>query len=221
MYKNLVVQIDDIVSQRSLLDHPFYQDWNMGKVSLDSLRNYAKQYYHFELAYPTFLSGIHHRCADRDIRQHILDNLWDEEHGPENHVELWLRFCDALGLERSDVINSTPMDSTSQLINKYQDLTRTGSLAAGAAALYAYESQVPKVANAKMEGLKDHYGIDSELDVSFFQVHKVLDEVHSDAEREMVLSMAGSDEKDHSEVLEAVNDATETLWQFLDGVYED
>ena len=99
-------------------------------------------------------------------------------------------------------------------------MTKTGSLAAGAAALYAYESQVPNIAKAKMEGLRDYYGIDSDLDVSFFQVHKVLDEAHSDAEREMILSMTGDDENGHSEVLEAVNDATETLWQFLDGVYE-
>jgi pyrroloquinoline-quinone synthase len=72
-------------------------------VLKESLKQYAKEYFHFEAMYPTFLSAVHSRCSDRKARQLLLDNLWDEEHGEENHVELWLRFCDALGLDREEV----------------------------------------------------------------------------------------------------------------------
>ena len=74
MAKDLVTRIDEIVRRRSLLKHPFYQAWTMGELPLESLCGYAAQYYHFELAYPTFLSGLHHRCSDQSIRQLLLDN---------------------------------------------------------------------------------------------------------------------------------------------------
>ena len=218
MTTELLARIEELIERRSLLKHPFYQAWTMGTLPLESLKDYAAQYYHFELAYPTFLSGLHYRCADRSVRQALLDNLWDEEHGDENHVELWLRFCDALGLDRDDVQDSSPSAATRSLVSTYKDLTSMGSLSAGAAALYAYESQVPEVAKVKLQGLREFYGMQDERSVSFFQVHQTLDEEHSDAERAMVLKLA-SDERDMQATVEAVDTATEELWRFLDGVY--
>lgn len=185
---------------------------------MELLRQYAAQYYHFELAYPTFLSGVHHRCHDRSIRQLILDNLWDEEHGPDNHVELWLRFCDALGLRRDSVEESGTMPATDLLVETYQRLTTTGAPSAGLAALYAFESQVPEVAKAKIQGLQAYYGINDLGSVSFFTVHRTLDQAHAAAEMEMVLSLARTEEE-QEEVLDAVDKSTLALWQFLDGVY--
>ena len=211
--------IEEIIRERSLLKHPFYEAWTMGELPVESLRGYAAQYYHFELAYPTFLSGLHHRCSDQSVRQMLLDNLWDEEHGDENHVELWLRFCEGLGLDRADVRKGPPVAATAALVSLYKELTSTGPLAAGAAALYAYESQVPEVAKVKLEGLRRFYGMGDTRSVSFFRVHQTLDEAHSAAEREMVQTLAG-DDSDRDGALEAVDRATAGLWQFLDGVYE-
>ena len=219
MGKELTARIDEIIGERSLLKHPFYQAWTEGKLPLESLRGYAGQYYHFELAYPTFLSGLHYRCVDQRIRQLLLDNLWDEEHGPENHVELWLRFCDALGLDREQVRADDPATDTVSLVNTYKALTSSGPLAAGAAALYAYEVQVPEVAKAKLDGLRQLYDMDDQRALSFFQVHQTLDIEHSDAERKMVVALASTDvEKDAA--VQAVDEATSRFWSFLDGVYE-
>ena len=79
-------RIDQIVQERSLLKHPFYKAWTEGTLPLESLKGYAAEYYHFELAYPTFLSGLHYRCSDRRVRHLLLENLWDEEHGPDGTV---------------------------------------------------------------------------------------------------------------------------------------
>ena len=73
--------LDAIIDERSLLKHPFYQAWNAGTLPLESLREYAKQYFHFEAAFPTFLSAIHARMEPGAARQAVLENLWDEEHG--------------------------------------------------------------------------------------------------------------------------------------------
>ena len=215
---DLVAQIDELIEEKSLLKHPFYQAWTEGSLPVESLRDYASQYYHFEKAYPTFLSGLHYRCSDQRIRQLILDNLWDEEHGEENHVELWLRFCEALDLDRDEVRRGKPNKATAKLLATYGELTAESSLAAGASALYAYESQVPAVAKEKIRGLREFYGVDDARSVSFFSVHKTLDEEHSDAERDMVLTLAATEEDD-VDSLDAVERASDALWRFLDGVY--
>ena len=218
MSKNIIDRVDEIIEKKSLLKHPFYQEWTKGTLPLDSLKKYAAQYYHFEMAYPTFLSGVHYRCHNQRVRQLLLDNLWDEEHGPENHVELWLKFCDGLGVDRDEVQNGVPSEATTALVETYTDLTSMGPLAAGIAALYAYESQVPEVASVKLEGLKEFYDFDDDDSVSFFQVHQGLDVEHSEAEKDMVSALAVT-ESDKAAVVEASESATRTLWKFLDGVY--
>ena len=127
MSDRYIDQIEETIRQRSLLKHPFYQAWSNGSLPMESLDRYAGQYYHFESAYPTFLSGLHHRCADRGIRQLLLDNLWDEEHGEENHVELWLRFCEGLGIGRDDVQATPPAEETAALGQRLQGAYLGGS----------------------------------------------------------------------------------------------
>ena len=211
-------RIEKIISERSLLGHPFYQAWSNGTLPTESLVNYAAQYYHFELAYPTFLSGLHHRCADREVRQLLLDNLWDEEHGGDNHLELWLRFCEGLGMDRNDVQAGAQAEATAALVETFRELTSDAPLSAGAAALYAYESQIPEVAAAKLQGLRDFYGIEGGQAGEFFAVHQTLDQQHSQAERAMVQALATTPQEQKAAV-QAVDTATQALWRFLDGVY--
>ena len=42
------------------------------------------------------------------MRKQILYKLWDEEHGKDNHAELWLRFAEGIGVSREDVQSAEP-----------------------------------------------------------------------------------------------------------------
>src|SRR5262249_23231893 len=95
--------VDSIIEEKSLLKHPFYQAWQAGKLSMDDLRYYAKAYYPHVAAFPRYVSQAHAGSEDLGTRQMLLENLIEEERGPENHPELWLRFCEGLGLKREDV----------------------------------------------------------------------------------------------------------------------
>src|SRR2546428_13767981 len=97
---NVTDRIDELVAERHLLKHPFYVAWTEGRLSLDTLQRYAEQYYNHVAAFPRYLSAIHAQTEDLKVRQHILDNLNDEEQGDKNHPELWLRFAEALGCTR-------------------------------------------------------------------------------------------------------------------------
>lgn len=215
--ENVVSSLDQEVQQRHLLNHPFYQRWSAGELSRPELEEYARQYYHYALAFPTFLSGMHAHTEDMVIRQHLLENLIEEERGPENHPELWLRFCEALSLDRADVVSGTPNAATRALIDSMRTFASSESLHEGLAALYAYESQIPAVAKAKIDGLAAWYGITEPRDVAFFSVHMTADVLHSATARELLEQLCDSPEKSEEARLSAAR-TLERLYEFLDAV---
>ena len=215
--EQLCDRIDAIIADRSLLKHPFYQTWQAGELTLEALRGYACQYYHHVLAFPTYVSGTHANCDDLPDRQELLENLVEEEQGPDNHPELWLRFGEALGLSREGMIGSTPLPETRGLIETYRRITKDTPFVRGISALYAYESQVPEIAGTKMDGLKRFYGIDDPQGLRFFVVHHSLDVEHAKVTRNLV-SKYGETPEAQEDATSAVEEATQALWSFLDGV---
>ena len=159
MNERLIDRLRRHIAARNLLDHPFYQDWRQGRLTIDDLRAYAGQYYHFEIRFPRFLSAIHSRCPDREVRQDILSNLWDEEHGERNHRALWLDFCAGTGLGSTEAETTSLQPGTLALLDTYTGICSTRSFQEGLAAVYAYEVQVPQIAAEKLAGLKNLYGI--------------------------------------------------------------
>lgn len=211
-------KLDQRIENKSLLNHPYYQAWKAGELTLDDLQVYAAQYYFFEANFPRYLSAIHTQCPDRDVRQNILENLWDEEHGPENHRQLWLDFCAALGSDEQAVVDAEVLPTTEALLDTYSMITSEGTFQEGLAAMYAYEAQVPKVALEKIRGLQEFYGLNSEESVKFFEVHSTLDEEHSAREAgDLALSTQPNQEAGVEAALESALDA---WWGFLDGVEE-
>jgi pyrroloquinoline-quinone synthase len=208
-------EVDRLIEERSLLKHPYYQAWQKGELTLDSLRHYAGQYYHHVLALPQYVSGAHANCPDQGARQELLENLIEEERGDENHPELWLRFGEALGLDRSVIAGSEAAPETSHLVETFRDLTLQGSFAQAATALYCYESQVPEVAKTKIAGLEQFYGVNDERGLQFFNVHIGADEWHAEVGRGFIERYG---EDDREAVRDAARRSLDALWSFLDGV---
>ena len=213
---DLLDRLDHMIDERHLLKHPFYTKWNEGTLPLEALQEYARQYYAFEAAFPRLLSAIHSRTEDAGVRQQLLDNLWDEEHGRDNHAELWLRFAEGIGVERHDVRTAKRNKATQALVDLYTDMSRTAPVPAAVAALYAYERQVPQVAGSKIDGLQRHYGVDDSRTTAFFAVHGVLDIEHSGAERKMLATLTV--DADPRPVEDATRRALDAWWNFLSAV---
>ena len=213
---NLIDRLQNRIEKKSLLTHPFYQAWQAGQLTIDDLKFYAGQYYQFEANFPRLLSAIHSHCPDREVRQDLLSNLWDEEHGEHNHRAMWLDFCSELGLEPEQVELSEVDTKTQALLDTYTDVCNDSNFQAGLAAIYAYEVQVPQVAVEKIRGLKEFYGFDQQDTIEFFQVHSTLDEEHAHEEAEAIRSMTG--EADEFVVEAGLQRALDAWWVFLDGV---
>jgi pyrroloquinoline-quinone synthase len=209
----IVERIHALVAERRLLDHPFYSSWSQGALTREALQKYAEQYYHWVYAFPTWLSAAHSNATDLAMRREILANLMDEEQGADHHPELWLRFCDALGLDREQVTSAALLPETRAAIAAMRRVCRDEPAVAGVAALYAYESQQPEVMKVKREGLRDLYGVTSGHD--YFEVHERLDVEHSAGERALIAAHADGHETEIETAARAALDAT---YQLLDGV---
>jgi len=212
-------RLDETIASHALLSHPFYQSWNAGTLSADTLREYIKQYYAHVRVFPRYVSAAHAACDDIRVRQLLLENLIDEDQGDSNHPELWMRFADGMNVARDDVRSAALLEKTRESVDTMVELTRSEDFRDGLAALYAYESQVPMVAKTKREGLAKFYNLSDERSVSFFSVHEAADIEHSRVERELLVEHCATEEQ-QDRAIAAADQAARALWQFLDGVYE-
>lgn len=210
----LEARIKSILEAKSLLHHSFYTEWTKGSLSIERLQEYARQYYHFEAAFPRFLSAIHARTESAEIRQVLLDNLWDEEHGDRNHPALWLEFATALGVKGKEVKSAELRPETVGLIAHFAATSERAPIAEALATLFAYEGQVPNLAWQKIKGLSDHYGFTPDQ-FEFFSVHLVSDVAHAGAEMRAIQSSTIDDDG----VVAAVEASCDRLLSFLDGCY--
>lgn len=209
--------IDSKVSERAMLSHPFYQAWTEGRLPLDTLRAYARQYFHHVEAFPRAVSAVHSACPDREGRRMLAENLAEEEGieaGKQDHATLWLMFACGLGDDEGAVRAQSLNPETQALIDTFRGLSRR-SYAAGLGALYAYESQFPGVASAKIEGLVDRYGIQDEETLRFFRVHESADLDHSAVCRALLDRLP---EAEKAEAIAAGEELAGALWNFLSGV---
>jgi pyrroloquinoline-quinone synthase len=209
--------IDTKVAERAMLNHPFYQAWTEGRLPIDTLRAYARQYFHHVEAFPRAVSAVHSACPDRDGRRMLAENLAEEEGleaGKQDHATLWMMFACGLGESEAGVRSQSLNAETQDLIDTFRKLSRQ-SYAAGLGALYAYESQFPGVASAKIEGLIDRYGIKDEETLRFFRVHESADVEHSSVCRDLLDRLP---EAEKAEAVAAGEELAGALWNFLSGV---
>lgn len=216
--QEFLVKLDAIVTERHMLQHPFYLMWNEGTLTLDMLREYAKEYYHQVHAFPTYVSATHANCDDMEVRQMLLENLVEEEQGPDNHPELWLRFADSLGVSRQEIKERRFLSHTRASVRILKELAGRNNPSEGLAALYAYESQIPEISTTKIDGLKKWYGLDTKDALEFFVVHEHADEIHRTVTREALVRLCTTDEQKQA-ALDSAREAADAFNLLLDGVY--
>ncbi len=218
--EEFLTALDALIAEKHLLKHPFYRLWSQGRLSRENLREYAVSYYPHVAAFPTYVSGVHSGCEDAALRQQLLENLIEEEHGAENHPALWRRFATCLGAAESELSPVARTPEVAAAITEFRRATRGGSTAEGLAALYAYESQIPEVSKTKREGLSAFYGIQEGDATRFFSVHEEADVWHRQVEREALGRIADSP-GERENALEAARRCCDALNRALDGVMRE
>ncbi len=194
-----------------LLKHPFYQAWNSGALNVEMIKDYAKQYYHHVKAFPRYISATHSMCEDIEDRKLLLENLNDEENNGTDHPTLWMEFATGMGNKVDEVKEGVADLGIATVVDTFFKHSRS-SYAAGLAALYTYEHQIPEIAVTKMKGLEQFYAPGNKQVLKFFEVHAKADIWHRE-QCQVLLNRLSEDEK--KEALVAALDSAKSLWNFL------
>ena len=209
-------QLNEKLDEYHLLKHPFYKAWNEGKLTREIIKDYAEQYYQHVKAFPRYISATHSLCEDLDKRKILLENLQDEEKDGADHPKLWKNFAVAIGADKSKIESIKKEKFTSEMIDNFFKNGRA-SYAEGLASLYTYERQIPEIADTKIRGLKNYYGVSSKEGLEFFEVHKAADVYHREA-CEKLLDGLSKDEQSKAE--KSALSTAKYLWNFLSGIAE-
>ena len=103
------------------------------------------------------------------------------------------------------------------LMASFHHVASEGAPEEALAAFYAYESQVPRIAEAKEAGLRDLYGAD-EKTRGYFALHKTADVFHSNVWKQQLGKRVKDDPQAAERALNAAENAAKALWQTLDGI---
>ena len=169
---SLIDKIDDLIEEKSLLKHPFYEMWSDGKLSIESLSGYSKEYFQLVKAVPSFMTPLIEQ-APSSIKSELISNQQEEM----DHIKPWMRFAGSLGISANELENYDGLNKTKQAVSDLSLLMKTYE--EGACAMYAFEKEIPKISQIKLEGLADFYGISSEEATEYFKLHTEADIRHT------------------------------------------
>ena len=206
---NIVPRIDSEIEKRSLLKHSFYKMWSEGKLTIDHLQGYSKEYFQLVKIVPKFVESISKTTGNSDI---ITSNAREEA----EHVELWARFATALGVSMNDLISYGGSEKTNEAVAKLMGLADL-TFEEAVSAMYAYEMELPKISRSKIDGLKKLYGMDSEDATKYFEIHEEADVRHAQVWKEILQRIPA---ERHEAAINAAIKSLQAQNMLLDSVHE-
>jgi len=216
-------QLNARIARYDLLGHPFYQAWSMGKLTSEDLREYARDYYHHVEAFPKYLDAFSSRLEAGELRRAVQANMLDElgaedisGRAARSHSEIWLDFAEGVGAGRT-MAGHEAVDEMKGLTAHFTRIAHEGTPGEALAAFYAYESQVPRVAQEKARWLRDAYGA-NERTCGYFTLHATADVHHSAVWRNELRKWLAANPDQEKAALEAGDAAAKALWHALDGI---
>lgn len=212
--KNLLIErIDYEIEKHSLLKHVFYQMWSEGKLTINHLQGYSKEYFQLVKVVPKFVENIFNVIADPSLKRAVGQNLKEES----EHIEPWIMFSTAMGVQRNDLTSYKGENETNMAVSTLSQLTER-SLEEAVAAMYAYEKELPKISKSKIDGLKKFYGVQSNEATKYLEIHEEVDLRHSEVWKN-ILKTIPEDKQECA--LNAAISSLEAQNKLLDSVHKN
>src|SRR5579872_4368520 len=215
-------RLEETVSNRHSKQHPFSKAWADGELTRPQFGEWVRQHYHYVGHFSEWLGTMFGKCEQQDVRDFLLQNMWEEELAATRHTELLLRFGEACGMPREEVIEAeqrgTILPTTEAFAAWCNMCAHTMSVWEAAAALIVgLESQTPGIYQRQTPVLEEKYKF-QEDDLEFFYIHITSDAVHGERGYQIVERMADTPEK-QDRALYLVRRAAQMRWLYMDGVY--
>ena len=147
---------------------------------------------------------------DKKYENSIQNILQDER----EHIEPWIKFSTSLQVDKTELMDCVGEDLTKQSVDSMIKLSES-SFEEAVAVLYAFEKQLPKISETKLDGLAKFYGVADEESSEYFNIHKEIDIYHSkiweniikessDEQKEKILNATISSLKAQNSLLDSV-----------------
>lgn len=208
----LMDQINAEIEKNSLLKHKFYQMWQEGKLSLDHLAGYSKEYYQLVKNVPNLVENTLINNKNEKYDKLIRNNLSEER----DHIEPWFRFASSLNVSPEELDEYYGQPLTRDAVNKLLTISKS-SFEEGVASLYAFEKELPMISETKSKGLKEFYNKIDDDSHRYFAIHKEVDVYHAKV-WENILNECP--EENHLKILNAVKISLAAQNSLLDSVYD-
>jgi pyrroloquinoline-quinone synthase len=211
-----------IAARRTFGSHPLWLRLADGKLSRKQLKGFSVQFFLQVREFPRAVSAMHVNCPFPEVRMELAESIYEEETGRISgcnrpHPELFLRFGEAVGLSRAEMIEGQPLPATRALIDWFELSTKQRSFIEAAAAInLAAEGQVSGAFGPMARRLQQHYGLSREA-VEFWDVHETADAEHSQVGDNIVVRHA-TDVVTQARVRDALQHSLDAWWQFFDGI---
>jgi pyrroloquinoline-quinone synthase len=177
--------------------HPFFDQLERGTVPKPLVRAWVKQFYPWLASVPIAMAERFSNCswepANDRYRRMILDQLVEEAGDPKGkepgHPELWLRFCEGLGVPRAEVQAAPLLPSTMVAIDDFLYTNRINTFYVSAAG----SSEPPNVELCArlLPAFQQHYGVD-DAHLEYYRLHVTADVEHSEWIGQIVAGFANS-----------------------------
>ncbi len=185
---SLIEKIDEMIEERSLLKHSFYQMWSDGKLSQESLAGYSKEYFQLVKAVPKFMTPIIEQAPESIVKE-LVNNQQEES----EHIQPWIKFAGSLGISQQELEQYPGLVKTQQAVLQLNSLMC--DYASGSCAMYAFEKEITKISQTKLDGLAEFYGITTDDATKYFKLHTEADIRHTAVWRNILESVSTDQEK--------------------------
>ena len=172
---------------RDVLKHPAMRALAEGRLPLESVQAWARQFWHCIRTSARSFANVHANLSDEDIdlRRELAANIFEEDAGgiskTDNHNALFLEFAHAIGLGEDEVRTGARGPEAAALMGDFEvrALSREQALEWLCIRGVGMERANAAICAAMSEALRKHYGL-ARSGTRFFDVHASVDEDHGE-----------------------------------------
>jgi pyrroloquinoline-quinone synthase len=172
---------------RNVLLHPAMRELALGKLPLDGVRAWAREFWHCIKNSARSFASVHANLGDEDIdlRRELAATIFEEDAGgiskTDNHNALFLEFARALGLGEEEVRGGARGPRAAALMGDFEvrALSREQALEWLCIRGVGMERANAAICSAMGRALREHYGLPRSA-TRFFDVHASVDEDHGE-----------------------------------------
>ncbi len=199
--------------------HPFHHRLHAGELDAHGLRIWAANRWYYQSRLPQKDAAIISNCPLPEIRRQWLDRIvyHDGPHAGAGGIERWLRLCEAVGLDRDEVLDERHVAPGIRFaVDAYVTFARTKpwweAVASGLTEMFAGHLMQQRVAD-----MLAHYSWISREDLAYFtnRIDKVSGE-GKDTLDIVVRHCVTREQQDRA--IAALSFKCDVLWSMLDAI---